>query len=140
MTSAGPLPATPLPTPHDADDAGLYIAVFHLDAGDRFTIGKLGRFDLPAGTYLYVGSAQRNRSARLARHGRRGKPLRWHIDYLSTRARMLGAILLPGGRDDECPLAGELADLYPRPIARFGASDCRCGGHLFLAGDLLQTQ
>jgi sugar fermentation stimulation protein A len=140
MTSPGQPAADSPPTCDPCDEAGLFIAVFHLDAGDRFTVGKLGRFDLPAGTYLYVGSAQRNRSARLARHGRRRKPLRWHIDYLSVRARMLGAILLPGGRDDECRLAGELADLYPRPIARFGASDCRCGGHLFLAGDLLQTR
>jgi sugar fermentation stimulation protein A len=72
--------------------------------------------------------------ARLARHGRRRKPLRWHIDYLSAKAAMLGAILIPGGRDGECSLAAEVARLHPRPVPRFGASDCRCAGHLFYAG------
>ena len=47
-------------------------------------IGRLGRFDFPAGRYLYTGSARRNMAARLTRHLQREKPLRWHIDYLLT--------------------------------------------------------
>jgi sugar fermentation stimulation protein A len=115
-------------------DAGLYIAVFHLPVGRRIRVGRLGRVSFPPGVYLYVGSAQRNLGARLARHARRVKPLRWHVDYLSTKAQMLGAIVVPGGRDGECRLAAELARAYPRAAAGFGASDCRCGGHLFRAG------
>lgn len=115
-------------------DGGLYIAVFELAAGGRLRVGRLGRFRFERGVYLYVGSAQRNRAARLARHARRRKVLRWHIDYLSARARMLGAILVPGGRDGECRLAAAVARRYPRAVPGFGASDCRCGGHLFFAG------
>ena len=115
-------------------DSGLYIAVFHLAAERRIGVGRLGTFDFAAGVYLYVGSAQRNLRARLARHGRRRKPLRWHVDYLSTKATMLGAILIDGDRDRECRLAADLADLYGRAAERFGASDCRCAGHLFYAG------
>jgi len=115
-------------------DGGVYIAVFLLARGRRIRVGSLGRFEFPAGVYFYVGSAQRNLSARLARHGRRTKTLRWHIDYLSTKCRMLGAIVLPGGRSRECEIAAELAARYARPVARFGASDCRCGGHLFIEG------
>jgi len=114
-------------------DGGVYIAVFRLTRARRIAIGRLGRFAFPAGVYLYVGSAQRNRDARLARHARRRKPLRWHIDYLSTKADMLGAILLPGRKARECAVAEELARTVARPVARFGASDCRCGGHLFHA-------
>jgi len=116
-------------------DAGLYIAVLRLDADRRIRVGRLGRFRFGRGVYLYVGSAQRNRSARLARHGRRRKPRRWHIDYLSTNATMLGAILIPGRREDECRVAAEVGRLCPRFIEGFGASDCRCGGHLFCAGE-----
>jgi len=41
----------------------------------------LGEFDFPAGIRLH-GSAKRNFEARIARHLRQEKTLRWHIDYL----------------------------------------------------------
>ena len=112
-------------------EAGIYVAVFRLAQVCRLEIGCLGRWALPAGDYAYVGSAQRNLAARVARHARRQKPLRWHIDYLSVHAPLVGALLLPGGKSLECRVAAVLARCYPRPIAGFGASDCRCGGHLF---------
>ena len=116
-------------------DGGLYIAMFQLPAGRSIRVGRLGRFWFEAGLYYYVGSAQRNLSARLARHARRRKPLRWHIDYLSVRARMLGAIVVSGRRDRECRLAAKLSRHVARSVAGFGASDCRCAGHLFYGGD-----
>jgi len=112
-------------------DKGIYIAVFQLDAEKEIEIGRLGRFRFLPGFYFYVGSAQRNLGARLARHARREKPLRWHIDYLSLHARMLGAIVMQGTRRAECALARRLAALSPHAIPGFGASDCRCRGHLF---------
>ncbi len=115
----------------EGSDGGLYIAVFALDRPRRLRVGRLGRFDFPAGMYYYVGSARRARDARLARHGRRRKPLRWHVDYLSTKAVMLGAILVDAASASECGLAAALAERYPRHVRNFGASDCRCGGHLF---------
>ena len=118
-----------------ADDAGVYVAVFLLDRPRRIAVGGLGSWPFAAGVYLYVGSAQRGLSARLARHGRRRKPLRWHVDYLSRPARMLGAIVAPGPKAAECRLAAALARRYPRPVPQFGSSDGRCGGHLFLADD-----
>lgn len=118
-------------------DGGCYIAVFELERDRRLRIGKLGTFDFPAGVYCYIGSALRSRDARLARHARRRKPLRWHVDYLSTRACMLGAVLVPpdwvgDGRTGrvECRLAAALERFAHRHPAGFGASDCRCGGHL----------
>jgi sugar fermentation stimulation protein A len=114
-------------------DGGLYVAVFHLRRPGVLSIGRLGRFGFPAGLYFYVGTAQRNLSSRLARHARRGKKLRWHVDYLSTRAEMLGAIVIPGPRRRECCIAAELARIMARAVPRFGAGDCRCPGHLFYA-------
>jgi len=119
---------------HDFD-AGVYIAVFHLRRAHTIRVGRLGRFGLAAGVYLYVGSAQRGLSARLARHGRRNKPLRWHVDYLSARAAMIGAMVFARPRERECELAAVLAGRLERIIPRFGSSDCGCGGHLFYAPD-----
>jgi len=59
---------------------------------------KFGRARFRQGVYFYVGTAQRNLSARLGRHSRKEKTLRWHIDYLSVRAEMLGPILIRGPR------------------------------------------
>jgi len=115
---------------------GTYIAVFDLPEWCRIEVGKLGRFWFRPGVYLYVGSAQRNLSARLERHARREKPLRWHIDYLSTKANMFGAMIVPGPRERECELAMELGQMYKLAVPRFGASDCRCRGHLFYTREL----
>ena len=116
-------------------DGGLYVAIFALGRAEHIEVGRLGRYDFPPGLSLYVGSAQRTRQAPLERHARPEKPLRWHADYLSTRAGMLGALLLPGGRKAECELAAELAGRYARHVPGFGASDCRCPGHLFHVGE-----
>ncbi len=117
-------------------DAGVYIAVFYMPNDRPIQIGRLGRFRFPQGVYFYVGSAQRNLSARIERHNSKKKPLRWHIDYLSVKAEMLGAITIPGTRDRECQLAKKLGSMFEPTMLGFGASDCRCGGHLFYVKDL----
>jgi sugar fermentation stimulation protein A len=117
-------------------DSGVYIAVFRLHQARRIPVGGLGRISFLAGFYFYAGSAQRNLSARLERHGRKRKLLRWHIDYLSAEAEMLGAITFAGPRRRECELAKELAGTYKRVVPGFGASDCRCGGHLFYGPEI----
>ena len=56
-------------------NGGIYIAVFHLPRPRRVRVGKLGSHRFAAGWYLYVGTAQRNLEARLARHARRAQRL-----------------------------------------------------------------
>ena len=70
---------------------GTYALVLHLECTEEITVGKLGMFTFPAGYYLYVGSAlgPGGLEARLARHRRRGKKLRWHIDYLLEHAQLV---------------------------------------------------
>jgi Uri superfamily endonuclease len=95
----------------------------------RVEIGRLGVLDFPPGRYIYTGSARRNLEARIARHLRREKRLRWHIDYLLAvpEAVVTGVERFAQA---ECELnsntTGEVV------IAGFGASDCRagCGSHL----------
>ena len=117
-------------------DSGIYIAVFYLASASDISVGRLGRFRFRWGFYFYAGSAQRNLAARLERHGRKSKPMRWHVDYLSVPAAMLGVITIAGSGDRECELARELAEMFERVVPGFGASDCRCGGHLFYAPEL----
>ncbi|MCB9735583.1 MAG: DNA/RNA nuclease SfsA [Deltaproteobacteria bacterium] len=121
----------PLLTP--APDSGHYLAVMCLDAPVELAIGALGARPFPAGDLVYVGSAQRQLAARLARHRRRGdKRLRWHVDYLREAARWVEGRLLAGATGPECGLADAVAALpgARRVVPGFGASDCGCAGHL----------
>lgn len=98
----------------------------------RLAVGRLGRFDFPAGIYLYTGSARRNLEARIARHLRREKTLRWHIDYLLVAP---GVRVLDVARSRrEC--RWNRAQPGEMPVPGFGASDCRsgCGSHLKRVG------
>lgn len=112
---------------------GTYILALELRDEERIVVGRAGTFSFEAGTYLYVGSAHGpgGLSARLARHARRGKTRRWHVDYLRERAQLVGAFCRAGGRELECEWATWLGSRSTRPHDGIGCSDCRCSAHLF---------
>lgn len=123
-------------------DSGLYIVWMRLPSVAEIRVGALGTFTFAPGLYAYVGSAQRNRRARVARHLRTGKIHRWHIDYFREAARVIAVTLCDGDRSGECRLVQQLVDAYGAEWAcsRFGASDCRCPGHLLrVAQDTLDS-
>lgn len=95
----------------------------------RVRIGRLGTFDLPAGLYVYTGSAKRNPEARIARHLAGGKRLHWHIDYLLA-ASGCSVVEVRRHAEPECEVNRQTAGRILIP--RFGATDCRagCGSHL----------
>lgn len=105
----------------------------------RIEVGRLGEFSFPAGCYVYTGSARRNLEARIARHLRQEKKLRWHIDWLLT-SRGVRVVGVSRSARDECALnqAARGAILVPG----FGASDCRagCGSHLRYLGALRRAR
>ncbi|MFQ5894297.1 MAG: DUF123 domain-containing protein [Nitrospinota bacterium] len=75
--------------------------------------------------------------ARLARHLRRRKPLRWHVDYLLARGRAVRVEVRRGSRpEEECREARRWARLSRGriPLPGFGSSDCHCPAHLFYLG------
>jgi Uri superfamily endonuclease len=116
---------------------GTYILVIALDHDARITIGRLGKYDLREGYYLYVGSALNGLSNRLARHLRREKRLHWHIDYLLQVASVCEVWYSAGPQRRECAWAEALersGDVEPS-VAGFGSSDCRCRSHLFYSGE-----
>ncbi len=115
-------------------DKGVYLLVLQLPAARLLNVGALGRWDFPAGWYLYVGSAHGpgGLRARLRRHLSQQKAARWHVDYLRTAADWVEAWVAPLPPEWECAWARHLAQ-WPDahiPVPRFGASDCRCPSHL----------
>jgi len=110
-----------------------YQLVIEVPAMLRVRIGKLGEFEFAAGSYVYTGSARRNLEARIARHARVEKRLRWHIDYLLAAPSVRIAKIVRSSRD-ECWLNQSVKGTVPVP--GFGASDCRsgCGVHLKYLG------
>jgi len=103
-----------------------YILILKLERRTRLKVGALGELELKPGYYLYVGSAKKG-IARICRHFRKNKKLRWHIDYLSLAAEPVLAYLF---QEEECDIARELAKSF-EGIPHFGSSDCKCKTHLF---------
>lgn len=110
-----------------------YQLLIQVEAPLRLTVGRLGEWPLPAGRYVYTGSARRNFEARVARHLRREKTARWHIDYLLLAP---GVSVLEVVRSTTAECALHQATPGQLPIPGFGASDCRagCGSHLKYQG------
>jgi Uri superfamily endonuclease len=97
-------------------------------------VGRLGTFLFPAGRYIYTGSAKRNLESRLARHLRKEKALRWHIDWLLSAPGVKIAAVKRSSKG-ECALNQKIIGMEVAP--GFGASDCQngCGSHLRYLGD-----
>ncbi|MDP6565559.1 MAG: GIY-YIG nuclease family protein [Alphaproteobacteria bacterium] len=112
---------------------GAYALLIELRRPARLAIASLGRPALPPGRYVYCGSARGpgGLRARIGRHLRRDKAVRWHVDHLTRRGRVLDVLALPDG--DECTLAARIGGSRGSavPIPGFGSSDCRqCRSHL----------
>lgn len=108
---------------------GAYVLAIRLDAACAVR-GRGGDRVLPPGRYLYCGSAYGpgGLRARIARHLRRRKPIRWHVDRITRGGAVFAVWAVPGGH--ECDLVAALAG-FPTPVPGFGSSDCRhCVSHL----------
>ena len=113
--------------------AGAYVLFVELNRPLAIPETSLGPAGLAPGRYAYCGSAYGpgGLGARLRRHLRPDKAVRWHVDHLTAGGRIIALGLAPGGQ--ECAL---LEGLCRRPgvtvpLAGFGSSDCaRCPAHL----------
>ncbi len=92
----------------------------------------MGKLDLPAGWYVYVGSALGGLGARLCRHARPEKRRHWHVDALREAAELVAVACHVSPERLECAAAASIAALpgASLPAPRFSASDCRCAAHL----------
>jgi Uri superfamily endonuclease len=111
-----------------------YQLVIRLAQSSTVRIGRLGVFEMPAGVYVYTGSARRNLEARIRRHLSHEKRLHWHVDYLLGHpdARVIDVFRFA---EPECEVNARTPGRCLVP--GFGASDCRhgCGSHLKFQGE-----
>lgn len=99
--------------------------------------------DLKAGRYVYAGSANGPGGirARVGRHLKVAKKVRWHVDRLTTTAGVAAVVALPEAR--ECRIVAFLREKHAAgvPIPGFGSSDCRvCESHLVKVADALELE
>ena len=113
---------------------GVYVLFMELESSKQIEIGKLGKIGFKKGFYAYVGSAMNGLENRIQRHLKREKKLHWHIDWFLRSAKIKDVIYLEGSNKMECKVAQALAKRF-ESIKGFGASDCRCGSHLFFSTD-----
>jgi sugar fermentation stimulation protein A len=115
----------------EARDRGSYLLLLRLPKQRRLEVGRLGTLAFRRGWYVYVGSAMRNLSARIARHARRRKRLHWHVDYLRQAADEVIPLPIRSSKRQECEIARTLAGHFASGPLGFGSSDCDCPTHLF---------
>ena len=118
-------------------EPGAYTLFIDLKRPLSLDATALGPQALAPGRYAYCGSAYGpgGLRARLGRHLRRDKALRWHVDHLTAAGRVFAVGLAPGGR--ECALVAALGRQagVDVPLLGFGSSDCRrCPAHLLRLG------
>jgi Uri superfamily endonuclease len=116
---------------------GAYALVIDLARPLALEIPRYVGSVLPAGRYVYCGSAYGagGISARVARHCRVNKKLRWHVDHLTRTGNVVDVLPVTEGR--ECALlASVLATPGAHvPLHRFGSMDCSvCPAHLVAVG------
>lgn len=96
---------------------------------EKIRVGRFGLFEFSAGEYVYSGSAKRAICARVNRHLRSEKKLRWHVDYLLA-ASSVKITMVRISTIAECQLVADAGGAVVVP--GFGSSDCTqgCGSHL----------
>ena len=120
---------------------GSYVFSFLFRQEVSIQIGKLGRFQFPAGIYHYCGSAHGSGGlrARLCRHLNPQAPHRWHIDYLKEWMIPTSIHYAISLEPLECVWAQRLARIpfASIPVPHFGSSDCKshCPAHLIHFSD-----
>jgi Uri superfamily endonuclease len=112
--------------------SGSYLLLLKVTQLTKVQVGKLGELSINPGFYVYSGSAfgPGGLGARVGRHLRPHKKLRWHIDYLRQCVEDVVAYYQTGARS-ECLFANELKLAGGEiPMKGFGSSDCKCESHL----------
>ncbi|HID50228.1 MAG TPA: GIY-YIG nuclease family protein [Chromatiales bacterium] len=117
------------------DCAGTYVLLLEACRWHKLPIGRFGQLVLEPGCYLYVGSAfgPGGLRARVGRRLQRGKPLRWHIDYLREHTRLVAVWYACDEQVREAAWVGAVAGMggITVPLPGFGATDHPGQTHLF---------
>lgn len=100
-------------------------------------VGKLGIVRFKKGSYVYVGSDQRNVEKRIRRHASRKKKKKWHIDYITSHkdVEVIAAYVYSVSKEFECKIASALLGMGLTAVKKLGSSDCSCISHFFFIDD-----
>jgi len=114
-------------------EQGAYALVIDLDGPLAVEIRRYAGSILPAGRYVYCGSAYGpgGIAGRVRRHLRADKKLRWHVDHLTHAGTVVDVMPVTGG--NECVLRAAVLTTPGAhiPLRRFGSMDCTsCPAHL----------
>ena len=113
---------------------GSYTLVIHIDQDVYLPVGRLGVVRFSCAYYTYTGSALDSGGlrARVGRHVRNVEKNRahWHVDQLLGVGRVTEVWWRTGTEREECAWSASLATIGTLHAPGFGASDCRCPGHL----------
>jgi len=116
--------------------SGTYALILASSSDRLIEIGKLGKFLIRPGYYVYAGSAfgPGGIKARIAHHAKFSQRPHWHIDYLRSALFLDEVWYTYDSEQHEHQWADILKHLKGAtlPIAGFGASDCSCKSHLSL--------
>jgi Uri superfamily endonuclease len=113
---------------------GTYIVIFQNDTRSSIAVGRWGVLIAYPGYYSYIGSAfgPGGVRARVRRHCRTEKPVRWHVDYLSGVMHPFEAWYSYAPFHLEHLWSRSFAAMSgATPIKGFGCSDCNCDTHLY---------
>lgn len=117
---------------------GTYALVIRVHEPTTIRGVRPGTVRLPVGHYMYLGSARGpgGLQARIRRHLRQPsqKRLHWHIDRLTAQNEIVEVWWATGTDRQECTWAAWIAAVGDLAVPGFGASDCRCPGHLYWLG------
>lgn len=113
---------------------GVYALVMAVPSEIEVRVRGL-RSKLEPGCYVYIGSARGpgGLAARVSRHLRPSKKVRWHIDHLTTKAAAIRYVVFSLSTSAECLLTPQLEMLgFKHSVKGFGNTDCRarCTSHL----------
>jgi Uri superfamily endonuclease len=110
---------------------GTYILIMNVVDDLYVKIGCLGRHELKKGIYIYVGSARGpgGLKARIYRHLKLNKKVRWHIDYLTVnpKVKIKAIFYLESRALLETVIAKKLFndDFFEGVVKGFGCTDKR---------------
>jgi len=124
---------------------GAYTLIISWSSKSRIKVRKLGYFSLQKGYYAYTGSALGDGATslkrRVARHLKKRKDKRWHIDFLlaNKNAKVVGVVAVESSANKECQINNLIKKMKGAtvPVVGFGASDCKqkCESHLLYCGE-----
>ncbi len=96
-----------------------------MEVADKIKVNsKKSQWIIKPGLYVYVGSAMATLTGRVKRHLTEKKKNHWHIDFLTSRAKIFLTLLLPSRTKDE-KVVSQLVSKYGTPVKGFGSTDCK---------------